>query len=436
MSIRHLRPLAAGLAGTALAAGMLAFGAGAAHADGAGLPPVLAKFANCPVQNPDVSACYYIVTSTSELKAGSVDLNTSSPIVLQFGTIPDLTGNTANITVAPINGVSVLTAPAIPVPGGLLHLPWSPGGPLAAYVTPTIVGLPTLNLNNLNTATNEPVMSLKIKGKVSNPFTDVLSGLGSGCYIGSDSSPIQLNLTTGTTAPPGPNQPISGVPGTFNFDNLDSGVIEIDAQTVVDNAWGLPHASGCGAIPYVGDGLDWAVDLDDGQANAGPGHNSATLHTTIYEADANAVRTALAAPGNKLDDAGFESAGMGPWTCAAQCGVDHGLGNAHTGTSNGWVRNTTGWNDIHQDVAVAPNTNYTLTGWIRTSGNNSAGYFGVRDLSTNVIGETEYNSLPGYTQLTVHLNTGNNTQVEVYGGLWALNQDTWAQLDDISLTAD
>jgi hypothetical protein len=53
----------------------------------------------------------------------------------------------------------------------------------------------------------------------------------------------------------------------------------------------------------------------------------------------------------------------------------------------------------------------------------------------NVIGEDEYNSLPGYTQLTVHLNTGNNTVVSVYGGLWALNnQDTWAQLDDVSLT--
>ncbi|MBN9621090.1 MAG: DUF4185 domain-containing protein, partial [Actinobacteria bacterium] len=87
-----------------------------------------------------------------------------------------------------------------------------------------------------------------------------------------------------------------------------------------------------------------------------------------------------------------------------------------------------------QTLWVAPNTNYTLTGWIRTSADNSAGYFGVRDLGGTVIGETEYNSLPGYTELTVHLNTGNNSDVEVYGGLWALNnQDTWAQFDDVSL---
>ena len=37
-----------------------------------------------------------------------------------------------------------------------------------------------------------------------------------------------------------------------------------------------------------------------------------------------------------------------------------------------------------------------------------AGYFGVHDTSSNVIGEDEYNSLPGYTQLTVTLNTGSN----------------------------
>lgn len=137
--------------------------------------------------------------------------------------------------------------------------------------------------------------------------------------------------------------------------------------------------------------------------------------------------------GNAIADPGFESAGSGPWNCAGQCGVDQNLGNAHTGANNGWVRNTTGWNDIDQTVSVAPNTNYTLTGWVRTSGNDSAGYFGVRDLGGNVIGEDEYNSLPGYTQLTVHLNTGNNSYVEVYGGLWALNQDTWAQVDDVSL---
>ena len=138
--------------------------------------------------------------------------------------------------------------------------------------------------------------------------------------------------------------------------------------------------------------------------------------------------------GNAVADPGFESAGLGPWACAGQCGVDQGLGNAHSGANNGWVRNTSGWNDIEQTVTVAANTNYTLTGWLRTSSNNNAGYFGLRTTGGTVIGEAEYNSLPGYTQLTVHVNTGGNTTVQVYGGLWP-NGDTWAQLDDVSLTA-
>jgi hypothetical protein len=131
-------------------------------------------------------------------------------------------------------------------------------------------------------------------------------------------------------------------------------------------------------------------------------------------------------------DPGFEQGSLGPWQCAGNCGLDQNDGNAFSGANDGWVRNWTGWNDIDQTVQVMPNTEYTLTGWLRTSSNNNAGYFGVRDTSGNVISEAEYNSLPGYTQLSVTLNTGSNSTVDVYGGLWA-SGDTWMQLDDVSL---
>jgi hypothetical protein len=133
-------------------------------------------------------------------------------------------------------------------------------------------------------------------------------------------------------------------------------------------------------------------------------------------------------------DGDFMQSGNGPWSCIGYCGVDQNLGNGYASPNNGWVRNTNGWNDIHQTVSVLPNTNYTLTGWIRTSPNNNAGYFGVRDVNGNVIGEREFNNLAGYTQLTVNINTGSNTSVVVYGGLWPPNfQDTWMQIDDVSL---
>jgi S-formylglutathione hydrolase FrmB len=141
-----------------------------------------------------------------------------------------------------------------------------------------------------------------------------------------------------------------------------------------------------------------------------------------------------APPGNVVADGDFMDSGNGPWNCIGYCGVDQNLGNGYASPNNGWVRNVNGWNDIDQTVSVLPNTNYTLTGWIRTSSNNDAGYFGVRDTSGNVIGQDEFNSLPGYTQLTVNINSGNNTSVVVFGGLWPPNfADTWMQIDDVSL---
>jgi S-formylglutathione hydrolase FrmB len=141
-----------------------------------------------------------------------------------------------------------------------------------------------------------------------------------------------------------------------------------------------------------------------------------------------------APPGDVVADGDFMDSGNGPWNCIGYCGVDQAIGNGYASPNNGWVRNTNGWNDIDQTVSVKPNTNYTLTGWIRTSSNNDAGYFGVRDTSGNVISEDEFNNLPGYTQLTVNLNTGSNTSVVVYGGLWPPNfEDTWMQIDNVSL---
>jgi S-formylglutathione hydrolase FrmB len=136
-------------------------------------------------------------------------------------------------------------------------------------------------------------------------------------------------------------------------------------------------------------------------------------------------------PASPVVDGDFETAGLGPWACTASCGADHGAGLAHGGTGNGWVRNNTGWNDVHQTIAVSPNSTYVVTGWLRTSANNTDGYFGLRTVSGQVLGEQKFGSLPGYTRLTVTVNPGSNTTVQLYGGLWA-NGDTWLQIDDVA----
>ena len=136
---------------------------------------------------------------------------------------------------------------------------------------------------------------------------------------------------------------------------------------------------------------------------------------------------------NVVANPGFEN-GLASWACAGICGADQGAGLARTGTGNGWVRNTSGWNDLHQTVTVSPNRNYRVTGWIRTSANNTDGYFGLRTPLGQVVGEQRFANLSGYTQITVTVNSGPNTNLVVFGGLWA-NGDTWLQLDDVSVVA-
>jgi S-formylglutathione hydrolase FrmB len=132
-------------------------------------------------------------------------------------------------------------------------------------------------------------------------------------------------------------------------------------------------------------------------------------------------------------DGDFESPGLAPWACTGSCGADHGAGTAHAGTGNGWVRNTSGWNDLHQTITVTANHTYTVSAWLRTSTNNADGYFGLRTQGGQVVGEQRFGRLDNYTKVTATVNSGSNTTLVVYAGLWA-NGDTWAQVDDVAVT--
>jgi S-formylglutathione hydrolase FrmB len=139
-------------------------------------------------------------------------------------------------------------------------------------------------------------------------------------------------------------------------------------------------------------------------------------------------------PSDPVGNGGFETAGLSPWVCQGQCGADHGAGLARSGVGNGWVRHSSGWNDLHQTIAVAPNRTYRVTAWVRTSANNADGYLGLRTLGGQVVGERPFGRHDGYTQLTVDVATGSNTSLVLFAGLWA-NGDTWFQIDDVSAVA-
>src|SRR4029077_2980062 len=97
-----------------------------------------------------------------------------------------------------------------------------------------------LNGQNLLEETGTALF-LPVKVKLSNPL------FGESCYIGSNSAPISLPLTTGTTSPPEPNKPISGKFGKVEFKD-EFGLTIVREDTLVNNSFAAPAAEGCGGI--------------------------------------------------------------------------------------------------------------------------------------------------------------------------------------------
>jgi len=100
----------------------------------------------------------------------------------------------------------------------------------------------SIGLDELALLTEEgTALSLPVKVHLENPF------LGSTCYIGSNTSPIIINLTTGTTAPPPPNKPIKGKVGEVTS-NPAGNLLTISKNSLVNNSFAAPGTSGCGGI--------------------------------------------------------------------------------------------------------------------------------------------------------------------------------------------
>ncbi|QGQ98179.1 hypothetical protein EHS13_26475 [Paenibacillus psychroresistens] len=145
------------------------------------------------------------------------------------------------------------------------------------------------------------------------------------------------------------------------------------------------------------------------------------------------------AGGNKVVDPGFESQTTAviaaPWVGVGtdSKGIDINNGHAHTGTHSSYIRSSsTNWNQIGQTVAVTPNTDYVVTGWMFATANITAGYFGVSTTSTAVIKDMQFGNT-AYAPLTFSFNSGANTSVIIYGGYFGPGADSWINFDDVSL---
>jgi hypothetical protein len=258
------------------------------------------KFAQCPYANTEVVKCVYSVTESGEVVLGSKTVPIVNPVVLQGGygeVIEESEAGEFAKFYAASNGVTLSKA-AQKIPGGLAglvkcneisdfflriscELTFENG--LTGVTSTLELAKPASDIriseNNLAGEIGT-ALKLPVKFHLENPF------LGSSCYVGSSSSPVIWNLTTGTTSPPEPNKPISGFSGKLTF--LEEGRIAFNKVKLVDNAWSAPGATGCGGF-LVELLLDPILNASSGLP-AAAGKNTAILNNTLNVASAAAVR--------------------------------------------------------------------------------------------------------------------------------------------------
>jgi len=281
-----------------LAAALAALMLVPASSASAALEGEYARFAKCPYANTSIEFCLYAETTSGSFVTPAKTVPLKNPTILQGGLSGAEFDFTKPFTLnAPTSG-DALSKTAQPVPGGLLGITapsWWPqilkdlfnetinNGFTGVSSTVEIAGpVSGVKVNVANALQLSGVaFTLPVKVKLSNPF------LGSNCYLGSNSNPIKLGLTTGTTAPPAPNKPISGSGGTFA--EPAPGVVAIKNNKLVDNSFAVPGASGCGGILF-----SWAVDpLVDSIVGtpSAAGSNTAILEGTTYLGLAQILRS-------------------------------------------------------------------------------------------------------------------------------------------------
>jgi hypothetical protein len=202
--------------------------------------PGYEQFAGCPDQ-PDVFACVRSETNSGFIQIG----NTNTPINRQIVLSGGLRLGTGEFVYSSQGG---LHAPPLRVPGGLTGLTGLPEflinlltlGAHEVHAQAVLVGNPELSISG-----DQINLILPTRLRLLNPF------LRSSCSIGSASNPVTFHLTTGTTAPPPPNQPINGVLIPPQPDPSDPENLVISSGNVlVDNAFAAPAASGCDLIGF------------------------------------------------------------------------------------------------------------------------------------------------------------------------------------------
>lgn len=233
------------------------------------------KFINCPISEAGV--CTYGETLSGEFKIGSHAVPITNPVILQGGLEKEGLG--IYPLIPPRFGAEAVSKSPETVPGGLTGLTEVVGGPV--YATAEPAGQIFIRPVALGFGFNSAAIEFPIKVHLENEL------LGPNCYIGSDAEPIVLHLTDGTTEPPEGTEPVTGNVGTV--ESLDKGKLrEFKGNTLVDNAWAAPAATGCGTSPLTEAVTTLLVNTAEGLPSAA-GKNLAKLEGNLFTATSSNV---------------------------------------------------------------------------------------------------------------------------------------------------
>lgn len=241
---------------------LAALGASSAQAAPKG---IFAVFGDCPATTPGVTLCTYAQVTSGEFKIGNQTVPINQTITLQGGAVNAKDGK-GDFFLLPAKDGNSLSKTELNVPGGLTGLvncteikgsgffETLERESCKAIFENKFTGV-TATAELVANVTNPAILNpsavlagksiglvLPIRVHLSNPL------LGSGCYIGSEAHPLQLQLTTGTTSPPPPNSPISGTPGEQFIEEEGEAVIGLGGNSLVDNSFSAPAAEGCGGF--------------------------------------------------------------------------------------------------------------------------------------------------------------------------------------------
>jgi hypothetical protein len=188
------------------------------------------QFTGCPnpAQNPEIEFCFHTVFTSGEFQVGSIEFPITNPITYRGGLTESF-----EVDFNAAGGM-----PPVPqtVPGGIVGLTglaWLTAllsaEELELFADIELAGMPGPPL--------PATLSLPVRIHLTNTI------LGNNCYIGSNANPIVLDLTTGTTSPPPPNEPITGTEATIS--ETPNEVLDIEEGTYVENSFAAPEANGC-----------------------------------------------------------------------------------------------------------------------------------------------------------------------------------------------